>query len=68
MMQDSRGFLFGPMMAQHLDCAFAPIRKAGKLPGKLRTVTYKKEYGAVRWSVPALVLMFSAPFVWSLSV
>ncbi len=42
---DSRGFLLGPWIAAELNCAFVPIRKKGKLPGKTITVTYQKEYG-----------------------
>lgn len=28
-----------------------PVRKAGKLPGKLETVTYEKEYGADTFAI-----------------
>lgn len=42
---DARGFLIGPTVALRLGCGFVPVRKAGKLPGKLQTVTYQKEYG-----------------------
>lgn len=42
---DARGFLFGPQLAAALGCAFAPIRKKGKLPGKTLEVAYEKEYG-----------------------
>ena len=28
---DARGFLFGPMLAQRLNCAFVPVRKVGKV-------------------------------------
>jgi len=42
---DARGFLIGPTLALRLGCSFVPVRKAGKLPGKLQTVTYEKEYG-----------------------
>lgn len=42
---DSRGFLIGPLLAIKLGCAFAPIRKAGKLPGEKRFAKYEKEYG-----------------------
>ncbi|KAL7750751.1 High affinity Ca2+/Mn2+ P-type ATPase-like protein [Sorochytrium milnesiophthora] len=43
---DSRGFLFGPTLAQRLGAAFAPVRKRGKLPGQVTRATYNKEYGA----------------------
>jgi len=42
---DARGFLFAPILALKLDCAFVPVRKRGKLPGETVQVTYKLEYG-----------------------
>ena len=42
---ESRGFLFGTMMAQHLGCGFAPARKPGKLPAETVEVRYALEYG-----------------------
>ncbi|KAF9578030.1 adenine phosphoribosyltransferase [Lunasporangiospora selenospora] len=42
---DARGFLFGPLVAMRLGAAFAPVRKAGKLPGEVTQVAYVKEYG-----------------------
>lgn len=42
---ESRGFLFGPSLALRLGAAFVPVRKQGKLPGKLETEGYQKEYG-----------------------
>ncbi|XP_061188617.1 adenine phosphoribosyltransferase-like [Saccostrea echinata] len=42
---EARGFLFGPIIAQRLNCSFAPVRKKGKLPGKMESVSYTKEYG-----------------------
>ena len=44
---EARGFLVGPTIALRLNCGFAPIRKPGKLPGKLAYVSFKKEYGEV---------------------
>lgn len=44
---DSRGFLFGPMIAQALNIAFVPVRKKGKLPGETVQVEYTLEYGKV---------------------
>jgi adenine phosphoribosyltransferase len=42
---ESRGFLFGPALAQLLDVPFVPIRKAGKLPYKTIRQSYDLEYG-----------------------
>jgi len=43
---ESRGFLFGPMIAQRLNIPFVPVRKKGKLPGKTVQVSYDLEYGS----------------------
>lgn len=44
---ESRGFLFGPLLAQRLGVGFVPARKVGKLlPGKVETVQYDLEYGS----------------------
>ena len=37
---ESRGFFFGPLIANEIEAGFVPIRKPGKLPYK----TYKQEY------------------------
>lgn len=42
---ESRGFLFGMMLANHLKKPFVPIRKQGKLPYKTISESYKLEYG-----------------------
>ncbi|KRX93754.1 Adenine phosphoribosyltransferase [Trichinella pseudospiralis] len=42
---EARGFLFGPLIALKMKIPFIPIRKHGKLPGKLITINYEKEYG-----------------------
>jgi len=31
---ESRGFIQGPILAQHFGVPFVPIRKKGKLPGE----------------------------------
>lgn len=46
---ESRGFLFGTVLAIELELPFVPIRKPGKLPGELNSVTYQLEYGSVKW-------------------
>ncbi len=42
---ESRGFLFGFLMANKLGIPFVLIRKAGKLPYKKLSVAYELEYG-----------------------
>jgi adenine phosphoribosyltransferase len=42
---ESRGFLFGMMLAQKLQVPFLPVRKKGKLPFKTYSYEYKLEYG-----------------------
>lgn len=42
---ESRGFLFGPSLAQLLKIPFIPIRKQGKLPYKTLQQSYDLEYG-----------------------
>ncbi|MGJ8714567.1 MAG: adenine phosphoribosyltransferase [Maribacter stanieri] len=42
---ESRGFIFGPLLAQKLNAGFVPIRKPGKLPSETLSETYDLEYG-----------------------
>ncbi|MBI2030744.1 adenine phosphoribosyltransferase [Candidatus Kaiserbacteria bacterium] len=42
---EARGFLFGSPLAYELRVPFVPIRKKGKLPGKVVSQTYVLEYG-----------------------
>ena len=42
---ESRGFIFGTAVAQALSCGFIPIRKKGKLPPAIKSVSYQLEYG-----------------------
>lgn len=42
---ESRGFLFGAPVAQHLGAALVPVRKPGKLPNTRVTEHYALEYG-----------------------
>lgn len=42
---DSRGFLFGPIICLELGKPFLPIRKKGKLPGKVIEQSFSLEYG-----------------------
>jgi adenine phosphoribosyltransferase len=42
---ESRGFIFGSVVADRLGTGFVPVRKVGKLPSKTRRATYALEYG-----------------------
>ncbi len=42
---ESRGFIFGSILAQELGIGFVPVRKRGKLPAAKMTEEYEKEYG-----------------------
>lgn len=43
---ESRGFLFGLMLANKMNLPFVPIRKKGKLPAETISQTYDLEYGS----------------------
>jgi len=43
---ESRGFLFGMSLANHMGVPFVPMRKAGKLPYKTVQHSYDLEYGS----------------------
>ncbi|MCK4493567.1 MAG: adenine phosphoribosyltransferase [Methylococcales bacterium] len=42
---EARGFIFGPLVALELGVGFVPLRKAGKLPYEVKSVSYELEYG-----------------------
>lgn len=42
---ESRGFIFGVPLAQHLGIPFIPARKPGKLPREVESASYSLEYG-----------------------
>ena len=42
---ESRGFIFGSLIAERLGIGFIPIRKPGKLPYQTKAVEYSLEYG-----------------------
>jgi adenine phosphoribosyltransferase len=45
---ESRGFLFGYMLAVEMNVPFVPIRKSGKLPWKTIGAEYALEYGTAK--------------------
>lgn len=42
---ESRGFIFGSLLAHKLNCGFVPVRKPGKLPAERVSISYSLEYG-----------------------
>src|SRR6478735_1611281 len=42
---ESRGFIYGGVLAQRLNAGFVPVRKPGKLPADCYEVKYSLEYG-----------------------
>ena len=48
---ESRGFLFGFLLANKLGIPFVPIRKVGKLPGETLKYKYDLEYGSAEVEV-----------------
>jgi adenine phosphoribosyltransferase len=43
---ESRGFIFGAVVADRIGAGFTPVRKPGKLPSKTVRATYDLEYGS----------------------
>jgi adenine phosphoribosyltransferase len=43
---ESRGFIFGAVVADRIGAGFAPVRKPGKLPSTSVRATYNLEYGS----------------------
>lgn len=48
---ESRGFIVGTSLATALSLPFAPVRKPGKLPGRVHGVDYSLEYGTDRLEI-----------------
>lgn len=43
---EARGFIFGSLIAWELNLPFVPLRKPGKLPYDVQSVSYDLEYGS----------------------
>jgi adenine phosphoribosyltransferase len=48
---EARGFIFGALVAWELAIPFIPLRKPGKLPYDVHTVSYDLEYGSAELEV-----------------
>lgn len=48
---EARGFIFGALAAWELGVGFVPLRKPGKLPYDVHSISYDLEYGSERLEV-----------------
>ena len=48
---ESRGFIYGGVLAQRLNAGFVPVRKPGKLPADSFEVKYNLEYGSTSLAI-----------------
>lgn len=55
---EARGFIFGSVVAWELGLPFVPLRKPGKLPYNVQSVSYDLEYGSA--SLEAHIDAFNA--------
>jgi adenine phosphoribosyltransferase len=71
---ESRGFIYGAILAQRLKAGFVPVRKPGKLPADCFEVKYSLEYGsnslaihrdAIGMGERVLIVESSASISWS---
>jgi len=48
---EARGFIFGSLVAWELGVSFVPLRKSGKLPYEVKSISYDLEYGSATLEV-----------------
>ena len=48
---EARGFIFGSLVAWELGIGFVPLRKPGKLPYDVQSISYDLEYGSSQLEV-----------------
>lgn len=48
---EARGFIFGSLVAYELGLPFVPLRKPGKLPYEVHSVSYDLEYGSTELQI-----------------
>ena len=48
---EARGFIFGSLAAWELGVGFGPLRKPGKLPYDVQSISYNLEYGSAQLEV-----------------
>lgn len=60
---DSRGYYFGVVLADALGLPFVAVRKAGKLPGACKKISYALEYGTAEMEIQEEALKAGARVV-----
>lgn len=60
---DSRGYYFGVPLADALGLPFVAVRKAGKLPGDCKKISYALEYGTAEMEIQEEALKAGARVV-----
>ncbi len=48
---EARGFIFGSLAAWEMGISFVPLRKPGKLPYDIQSISYELEYGSASLEV-----------------
>ena len=48
---EARGFIFGALAARALNIGFIPLRKPGKLPYDVQSISYDLEYGSAELEI-----------------
>ena len=48
---EARGFIFGSLVAWELGIGFVPLRKPGKLPYDVQSISYDLEYGSANLEI-----------------
>ena len=60
---ESRGFVFGAVLAHRLDIPLVLARKRGKLPGAVYEITYQTEYSTDAMAIQQHAPVGARPFV-----
>ena len=60
---ESRGFVFGSVLAHRLDIPLVLVRKRGKLPGEVYETTYQTEYSTDAMAIQRHAPIGAKPFV-----
>ena len=48
---EARGFIFGSLAANEMNIGFVPLRKPGKLPYDVQSISYDLEYGSAELEI-----------------